>query len=283
MILIADSGSTKTDWVLTDANSRYKYRTVGYNPYFIDSENIYRSLEQKLIPHFNPSEVKHVYFYGAGCSTNENKEVVNQALLRCFGDSRVSVGHDMLAAARALLHDKPGFAAIIGTGSNTCLYDGKDVSMNIDSLGYLLGDEGSGAYIGKKILRDYMRRLMPRELMEQFRAKYNVRNDEIFDNLYHRESPNRYLASFCLFADEHRAEPHIRAIVRESFNDFFKNLVSKYPNFRDHSFNCVGSVGFIFKEILADVGKAYGMTVEKVLHSPIDELVEYHLKRQVVS
>ncbi|MGZ3901424.1 MAG: N-acetylglucosamine kinase [Bacteroidia bacterium] len=277
MILIADSGSTKTDWVLINESNQSRYKTIGYNPYFINSENIYHSLSEKLAPEIIPGAVKKVYFYGAGCSTTSNAAIVSKALTRCFINSEISVGHDMLAAARALLGNKKGFAAIIGTGSNTCIYDGRDIEKNIDSLGYLMGDEGSGSYIGKKIVRDFMRGYLPPELQQQFNETYHLTNNDIFDALYNKPLPNRFLANFCMFADQNKKHPYIEEIVKESFSDFFKNLVSRYPRYKNFSFNCVGSVGYIFKEILAEVAERYGMKTDKLIHSPIDDLVEYHL------
>jgi N-acetylglucosamine kinase-like BadF-type ATPase len=277
MILIADSGSTKTDWVLLDDKSQQRYKTIGYNPYFINSESIYNSLSEKLVPEIDPLVVKKVYFYGAGCSSADNIEIVNKALTRCFINSKVSVGHDMLAAARALLQNKPGFAAIIGTGSNTCLYDGQNVTRNIDSLGYLLGDEGSGSYIGKKLVRDFMRGYLPAELHKKFAEKYQLTHADIFNNLYNKPLPNRFLAGFCMFADEHKDHEHVRQVVREAFSDFFRNLVSHYPDYRSYSFNCVGSVAYVFREILKETAASFGMETGKILHSPIDDLVGYHM------
>ncbi len=277
MILIADSGSTKTDWVLIDGKGQKRFKTIGYNPYFVNSENIYSSLKEELVPKLDPFKVESVYFYGAGCSTPENSEIVKKALARCFINSRIDVGHDMLAAARAVLGNKKGFAAILGTGSNTCLYNGNQVELNIDSLGYLLGDEGSGSYIGKKVIRDYMRGYLPKELQKRFTEKYSLSHNEIFNALYNKPLPNRFLASFCMFADENKRSPHIRQLVEESFNDFFRNLVSRYPDYRAYQFNCIGSVGFAFREILKKVSEQYGMKVGTILHSPIDNLVQYHL------
>jgi N-acetylglucosamine kinase-like BadF-type ATPase len=277
MILIADSGSTKTDWVLLDEKNSFRYKTVGYNPYFIDSENIYQSVSEKLSSQFDPSAVKKVYFYGAGCSESEKTAIVDKALTRCFVNANVLVGHDMLAAARALLGNQPGFAAILGTGSNTCMYDGRWVTRNIDSLGYLLGDEGSGSYIGRKILRDHMRGYLPEELEKSFRDQFKLSNSDIFDQLYNKPLPNRFLAGFCMFADGHKDHEYIRKIVYDSFSDFFKNLVCKYEGYEKHTFNCIGSVGFIFRDILKDVARSYGMETGKIIHTPIEDLVNYHL------
>lgn len=284
MILIADSGSTKTDWALTDpeTGSYTVYHTIGYNPYFIDSEAIYYSLSENLVKNFDADTVTAVYFYGAGCSTAEKVDIVKRALSRTFVKaSTIFVGHDLLGSARALLGNERGFAAILGTGANTCVYDGLDCELNIDSLGYLLGDEGSGSYIGKKIVRDFMRKRLEPELQARFKERFQIENNEqIFQTLYTTQFPNRYLASFCKFADEYVTHPYIKNKVRDSFRDFFKNLVSKYPDYKNYSFNCVGSVGFVFKEILEEVAISYDMKIGKVIQSPLADLVQFHMAQQ---
>lgn len=281
MILIADSGSTKTDWVIInkDGSNLMMFHTIGYNPYFIDSEAIHYSLSENLLKDLDGTSITEVYFYGAGCSTPEKKDVVRKALSRSFPSvSNIFVGHDLLASARALLGKQKGFAAILGTGTNSCLYDGYDVYHNIDSLGYLMGDEGSGSYIGKKILRDFMRGNLQPELQARFKERFQIEdNEQIFTTLYNTQFPNRYLASFCKFADEYVTHPYIRNKVRDGFRDFFKNLVIKYPNYKEYSFNCIGSVGFIFKDILEEVALSYDMKIGKVIKSPMDDLIQYHL------
>jgi N-acetylglucosamine kinase-like BadF-type ATPase len=281
MILIADSGSTKTDWVIInkDGTGRKTFHTIGYNPYFIDSEAIYYSLSENLLKDLDGTSISEVYFYGAGCSTPEKKDIVRKALTRSFPYvPDIFVGHDLLASARALLGKGKGFAAILGTGTNSCLYDGFDVFHNIDSLGYLMGDEGSGSYIGKKILRDFMRGNLQPELQARFKERFQIEdNEQIFTTLYQTQFPNRYLASFCKFADEYVSHPYIKNKVRDGFRDFFKNLVSKYPNYKEYTFNCVGSVGFVFKEILEEVALSYDMKIGKVIKSPMDDLIQFHL------
>jgi len=281
MIIIADSGSTKTDWVLTDKSGekQQRFNTIGYNPYFIDSEAIYYSLSENLVKDFDASAVSEVYFYGAGCSTDAKKDIVRKALVRTFTNAvKIDVGHDLLASARALLGCKEGFAAILGTGANTCIYDGNDCVLNIDSLGYLLGDEGSGSYIGKKIVRDFMRNRLEPELQQRFKERFAIENNEqIFHTLYTTQFPNRYLAGFCKFADEYVTHPYIKNKVRDSFRDFFKNLVSKYPDYKQYSFNCVGSVGYVFRDILEEVAVSYDMKVGRVIQSPMEDLVKFHL------
>jgi N-acetylglucosamine kinase-like BadF-type ATPase len=284
MILIADSGSTKTDWCLTkDGKETSIFHTIGYNPYFIDTEAIYYSLSENLLKDLDSKCVSKIYFYGAGCSTPEKKEIVRKALVRSFpAANEINVEHDLLASARALLGDEKGFAAILGTGTNSCLYDGNDVSMNIDSLGYLLGDEGSGSYIGKKIVRDFMRGRLEPELQARFKERFQIEdNEQIFHTLYTTQFPNRYLASFCKFADEYVHHPYIKNKVRDGFRDFFKNLVGKYPNYKEYTFNCVGSVGFVFREILEEVAQSYDMKIGRVIKSPLEDLVKYHADRNV--
>jgi glucosamine kinase len=281
MILIADSGSTKTDWILSDGEKKLgRYSTVGFNPYFVTSDAIYEHLQVKLSAQLDATLVKNVFFYGAGCSTAENISIANRALEKFFTNARVSVGHDMLAAARALLGNHRGFAAIIGTGSNTCIYDGEEVEKNIDSLGYLMGDEGSGSYIGKKIVRDYLRGYLPKTLEKKFTEYYSLKQADIFDALYNKPTPNRFLASFCKFADHNKEHEYIKKILRQSFTDFFENLVSHYPSYQKFSFNCVGSVGFIFKDQLKEVATNFNMRVGKLISSPIEDLVNYHLARK---
>ncbi len=278
MILIADSGSTKTDWVLSDeSKNKTHFNTVGYNPYFMSSDSIYSSLCLELVPQLDTGSVKIVFFYGAGCSTAQKSSILYSALSKCFPNSEIFVKHDMLGAARALLGNEYGFAAILGTGSNTCIYNGSEIENNIDSLGYLLGDEGSGSYIGKKIIVDFMRGYLPRDLERKFNVTYNYSNEQIFDFIYNKLSPNRFLSGFCRFADANKHHEYIKKIVAESFDDFFKKLVSKYSGYEKYKFNCVGSVGFIFKDILKKTANSYNMEVGMVVSTPIEDLVNYHL------
>ncbi|OON65795.1 N-acetylglucosamine kinase [Hymenobacter sp. CRA2] len=281
MILIADGGSTKTSWCqldLADPHQRVHFNTEGYNPYFIDTAGIVASLDESLPDTLNRQAVREVSYYGAGCSTEQNVATVERAMRQVFPLANVFVGHDLLASARALLGNKPGFAAILGTGTNSAIYDGKDIAHNIDSLGYFLGDEGSGSWIGKRLLRDYMRGLLPDGLQEAFHKQYELENEQIFDRLYNQPLPNRFLASFSKFAYDHNNVSYCRDIVVDGFEAFFQNLVTRYPNYQDYSFNCVGSVGYNFRDALAQVARAHGMEVGKIIRSPIDSLVDYHVE-----
>ncbi|GAB2868577.1 N-acetylglucosamine kinase [Hymenobacter ruber] len=278
MILIADGGSTKCSWCqLDDAHNRVYFNTEGYNPDFMDTAAIVASLNQNLPSTLPREEVTDVHFYGAGVSSAQKAEVIAAALRQVFPKTKAHVTEDLLAAARALLGHKPGFAAILGTGTNSCLYDGEKIIYNVDSLGYFLGDEGSGSYFGKRLLRDYLRGLLPDGLQEIFKETYSLgtRND-ILDRLYNQPLPNRYLANFAKFAYDHNNVSYCREIVLEGFETFFQNLVLHYPRFQEYTFNCVGSVGYNFRDVLTQVAKTHGMEVGKIIRSPIDDLVAYH-------
>ncbi len=280
MILVADGGSTKTSWRLLELQTvTASFETEGYNPYFTTKDAIVNSLQASLPKHLEPHLIKAVYFYGAGCSVSSKAEVVAGALKSIFNNAQVEVAHDLLAAARALLGANHGFAAILGTGTNSCLYDGKQIIQNINSLGYLLGDEGSGSFIGKRLLRDYMRGYMPREISERFDAVYALTVDSILDRLYNGVLPNRFCASFSKFLYEIRTDfPDYREeVLRVSFTAFFRDLVVHYPNYRQFALNCVGSVAFNFKDVLELVALEHGMQLGKIIRNPIDDLVAYHL------
>ncbi|WP_410219955.1 N-acetylglucosamine kinase [Pedobacter sp.] len=282
MIVIADGGSTKTNWCLiNEAGRKIHFNTEGYNPYFASTEYIEKSLRKNLPDHVEPEKLNEVYYYGAGCSTDANKKIVADAMKSVFINAKVNIDHDLLASCRALLGDEPGFAAILGTGTNTCFYDGKEITLNIDSLGYFLGDEGSGSYIGKRVLADYMKGFMPKNLSKHFFNVFGLTNEDIFDAIYNKPLPNRFCASFSKFLYDYKAEfpDYTRNVVETAFVAFFENLVIHYPNYKDYLLNCVGSVGYNFRDILSYTADRYEMGVGKIIRSPIDDLVDYHLKK----
>lgn len=282
MILIADGGSTKTNWCLiNEAGRKILFNTEGYNPYFVTSEYIVSSLRKTLPDHLETEKLTEINYYGAGCSTDANRQIVADAMQVVFSNAKINIGHDLLASCRALLGNEPGFAAILGTGTNSCLYDGDDITLNIDSLGYFLGDEGSGCYIGKRLLSDYMRGYMPKGLRESFYDNYALTNEDIFDNIYNKPLPNRFCAGFSKFLYDYKDnyEDYSFQIVEQAFTSFFENLVIHYPNYKDYKLNCVGSVGYSFRDILSVVGDRYEMGIGKIIRSPIDDLVDFHLNQ----
>lgn len=278
MILIADSGSTKTSWcVLEEGKTEsISFTTEGYNPYYIDASYIAASLQKKLPAGMNVSAIKKVYFYGAGCY-EEKANVVQNGLRAVFPLAELVVNLDILAASRALLGNKRGFVSILGTGTNTCIYDGNVIVQNIDSLGFLLGDEGSGAYMGKKFLADLLRNKLPGNLQTLFDEKYELGRPEIFDRVYHQPYPNRFCAGFTRFIYENaHQEAYCGQLITACFSDFFERLVSAYPAFTTYSFNAVGSIAFHFREWLIPVVARFGMETGKIVEAPIDELVRFH-------
>lgn len=278
MILIADGGSTKSAWAqLDDAGNRVNFNTEGYNPDFVDTPTIVASLEKNLPDTLPRDEVREVHYYGAGISSAEKAEVVGRAMRQVFPNANVFIEHDLLAAARALLGAKAGFAAILGTGTNSCLYDGERVTYNVDSLGYFLGDEGSGSYIGKRLLRDYLRGLLPKGLEEAFHQTFpELNREEILNRLYRQPLPNRFLASFAKFCYDHNNFSYCRETVLEGFDAFFRHIVLHYPNFRQYTFNCVGSVAYNFRDALEEVCRRHGMPFGRIVRAPIDDLVKFH-------
>lgn len=278
MQLIADGGSTKTNWCLVgEAGSRSFFNTEGYNPEFMGTAAIIASLRASLPDTLASDEVKKVHYYGASIDSPAKVAIVADAMRTVFPRANLSVDHDLLAAARALLGRKPGFAAILGTGTNSCLYDGEKIIHHVDSLGYFLGDEGSGSYIGKRLLRDYLRRQLPENLEAAFRTAYGLEREEILDRLYNQPLPNRFLASFAKFAYDHNNVSYCRDIVVQGFEAFFQNLVAHYPDYHQHTFHCIGSVGYNFRDALTQVISSHGMRVGKIIRSPIDDLVNYHV------
>jgi N-acetylglucosamine kinase-like BadF-type ATPase len=281
MIIIADGGSTKTNWCLiNDEGKKIYFNTEGYNPYFASIDYIINSLNHNLPADLQLDKISEVNYYGAGCSTDEKREHVKTALSAVFIHSQVNIDHDLMAAARALLGRQPGFAAILGTGTNTCLYDGAKITMNIDSGAYILGDEGSGCYIGKKLLIDYLRGYMPEAIKQSFWDTYKLTRDDINDQVYTKPLASRFCAGFSKFVYDNMNVnlSYSHGLVKTSFGDFFRNLVTHYPNYQQHTFNCIGSVAYNFRNILEEVAAENGMRMGTIIRSPIDNLVKFHLE-----
>lgn len=280
MLLIADSGSTKTTWCLVDeTRERKMFETEGYNPCYMGKDKLVEILRPNLPDGFDWKSVRKVAFYGAGVY-EDKYSVVEEAIVSVFPNARVDTAMDLMGSARALLGRNSGFAAILGTGSNSCIYNGKTITHHIDSLGFMLGDEGSGGYMGKRLIGDYIRGYMPEDVRKMFYDTYRLTNDELINNIYTNPMPNRYCASFTRFlTGEHAGHEYLeQRIICDSFRDFFRNIVCYYPAYADYSFNSVGSVGWIFRDRLAGVAKEFGMETGNIIANPIEELMQYHLK-----
>ncbi len=278
MILIADSGSTKTAWcAIRNGDKKVYFESEGYNPFFVTPDYVKESLRRSLPDNLAPERISAVHFYGAGCQ-GDKIAVMQSTLQDVFSQApEVYVEGDLLAAARALLGRKAGFVAILGTGTNTCIYDGEKITDNIDSLGFLLGDEGSGAYIGKQIISDYIRGKMPAAMREFFFQEYALTPSELMSRVYAAKLPNRYCAGFTHFLTKDNADAGYREkVVTTAFHHFFTNLVSAYPDYRQYELNCIGSIGYVFQDQLTAVAAEYGMKTGKIISSLIADLAVYH-------
>ena len=277
-ILIADSGSTKTDWVLlNNANIIFQFQTIGFNPYFQSSEDIYQELNSKLIPVLKDElkNISNIHYYGAGCSTPEKNQVIKQGLYLTFGNITSEVNHDLLASARALCGKEKGIACILGTGSNSCLFDGNEVIENVPSVGYLFGDHGSGAHIGKTFIQNYFDKKLPIHLEKAFEnAGYH--REIILENVYKKTMPSRYLASITKFLADFSNDSFVKNLIKQCFLDFFDAQVSKYTNAKALPVNSVGSIGYYYKDLLEEAAKEKGFSIGNIIKSPIDGLIKYH-------
>ena len=279
-MLIAESGSTKTDWRAVDETGKIQqFITVGFNPFHQKSEAIAGEIKQNLLPSLN-RDIREVHFYGAGCSTAAMCEVVETALSVSFPGAKVFVEHDMLAAARGLCGHEKGIAAILGTGSNSCIFDGKEITGAVNNLGYILGDEGSGVYMGKRFIADYLIGDMPEHLVNDFRQKSGLEKDKILDTVYRQPMPNRFLASFAKYIFQRLDEPYMLNLVRQSFLDFFNRNICKYPEHKDIPVHFTGSIAFYFSKILKDVADEKNVKVGRIIESPVAALLLYHTGKE---
>ncbi|MGE5423939.1 MAG: hypothetical protein ACM3N9_01165 [Syntrophothermus sp.] len=277
--LVADSGSTKTQWVLLENSKTIaSVRTAGMNPYFITDYRAEAIVTEELVPHLPHLGVDQIHFYGAGCSTDNNIRMLKNAMHGSFPSSEIEVYHDILGAARAVCGNTEGIACILGTGCNSCYYDGMEVYSKIPSLGYLFGDEGAGSYLGKKLLESYLKGRMPQELVLQFDHEFHYTLEEILTSLYNRPSPNRFLASFSLFIAPRIHHPFLFELVKNSFTEFFKEHIIRYENYQKLPVNFAGSIAWYYQDILKEVAGNYNVGIKKVLESPIRGLIEYHLE-----
>ena len=274
--LIADSGSSKTVWCLLDGKKKKMISTQGISPYFLTTEQIQQVLEKELAPKIKSSLPQEIFYYGTGCSNPANVKSVKLALKKVFPKATVSVDHDLMGAAKALCGSEKGVACILGTGSNSCYYNGKKIVKNSPGLGYILGDEGSGAYLGKRVVQYYLYNTFDPDLMDRFNTKFNTNSVEILEAVYRKPLPNRYLANFVPFLVENRGHYMIENIIEDSFNDFFFNHIYKYRESWTMPVHFIGSVAFGFKDILKEMCSVYELQLGRVLKHPMDGLVKYH-------
>ena len=277
MILIADSGSTKTHWCLLAASGqKSEFRMDGINPFYQTADAIKNSVSNQLLPQMGQllwaGKITNVYFYGAGC-TPEKSPLVQMALKAVFKDAEVEVYSDMVGAARALLQKNEGVACILGTGSNSCLYDGEKFTKNVPALGFILGDEGSGAVLGKRLVADLLKDQLNDELKEMFLKEYNLTQADIIDKVYRQPFPNRFLASLSRFCADHIDNPLIYNLVYDHFETFATRILKQYPAV---PVGFVGSIAYYYRDVLGKVLADNKIEIAKILQDPMDGLVEYH-------
>ena len=275
-ILIADSGSTKTTWSLKSGKKHTTIITQGLSPYFLNEEQISQVISSEVLAFTGKSMPEAIYFYGTGCSNAANARMVQNALKVSYPDAEIHVNHDLLGAAKALCGDEKGIACILGTGSNSCYYNGSKIMKNSPGLGYVLGDEGSGAYMGKKVIQYYLYKTFDEDLMDRFHNKYQVDAPAILDAVYKKPLPNRYLASYAMFLAENRGHYMIENIIEDAFNDFFFNHLYKYRETWTLPVNFVGSIAHGFRDVLQDMCGSYELQLGKILKDPMDGLLTYH-------
>ena len=274
--LIADSGSTKAEWCLMDGKKKKTIITQGISPYFLSAQQIQDLLEKELIPKIKNNLPGEIFYYGTGCSNPANIKSVKTALQNVFGKVKITVDHDLMGAARALCGNEQGVACILGTGSNSCYFNGKKIVKNSPGLGFILGDEGSGAYLGRKVVQHFLYNTFDPDLMDRFNAKYNTNAVEILEAVYKGPLPNRYLAGFTGFLVENRGHYMIENIIEDSFNEFFFNHLYKYKESWTHPIHFIGSVAFGFKDVLKDMCSNYELQLGRVLKQPMEGLVKFH-------
>lgn len=280
MILLADSGSTKTDWGLVENGKLVKrLRTSGMNPFQMSEEAITEEIKTHLVPELPGTVLDEVHFYGAGC-TKEKQPIVERALranLTINGECEVA--SDILGAARGICGHKPGIACILGTGSNSCSYDGKNLVKNVSPLGFILGDEGSGAVLGKLLVGDVLKNQMPEAITKRFFEKYKLTSAEIIDRVYRQPKPNTFLASFVPFLEENIDEPKIYNLVKESFRSFLRRNVMQYDGWQTLPIGFNGSIAKIYKKPLLEALEEEGMHLGRIIQAPMEAMVEYHVEK----
>lgn len=279
MILIADSGSTKTSWRTIDLQKNIlQFETQGINPYFLNTEKIKTIIEAELLIQLKtPEAISEIHFYGAGCRAEDKKRIVADALLSVFKTANVQIESDLLGAAHSLCGRSAGLVAILGTGMNSCYYDGNTIVENRTSAGFILGDEGSGAYLGKVLIQAYLNDQLPENILRSFNERFKLSKDEIIDAVYRQPLPNRFLASFSKFIYQNLKDQFMVDLVSKSFALFFDLHICKYQKHKELKLNCTGSVAFYFSNILRSVAEDKGVNIHVITENPIAGLTLYHL------
>lgn len=274
--LIADSGATKAEWCLLRNGKKRTFFTPGISPYFLETSQIAGLIQNELVPKLKNITIDQCWYYGTGCANPANAKSVKKALLQVFPKANVQVNTDLMAAARAVCGSEKGIACILGTGSNSCYYNGKTIVRNSPGIGYVLGDEGSGAYLGRKVIQYYLYNTYDDDLRARFDARFVTTPVEILDHVYKKPLPNRYLAGFTMFLAENRGHYMIENIIEDGLNDFFFQHLNKYPEVWRYPVHFVGSVANGFKDVIAELCKSYEFELGTILKNPMQGLEKFH-------
>ncbi len=273
MRLIIDAGSTKMEWILMDGGAvKDRFTTGGFNPNYSDRQVLVETCHSSSLP----DGIRFIHYYGTGCGLEQNCRMIEEVLQCRFPQAKIHVAHDLMAACHALLGHERGIACILGTGSNSCLYDGESIMERAVSLGYMVGDEGSGMHIGKELARAYFYGFMPVDLRQRFEAMYHLELQDFIQKLYHGGQPSRYLASFSKFAGEYQSHPYIQSLVKGCFKAFVEAFVCRYEGCKTMRVSFVGSVAYHFRDLLKAALADAGLTIGEVMQSPAEGLVRYY-------
>ena len=280
MMLIADGGSTKADWIAlnTDKKEVFRVRTLGLNPAVVAKEELVNRIVNMFQLIQIKDDVTHIYFYGAGCGTPKAVAILKKVMESIFVNANVVIEEDMLAAVYAASGKDPAMVCILGTGSSSCYFDGKQMQMITPSLGFVLMDEASGNYFGKRLIRDYYYKHMPKYIVEKFEKEYVLDADTIKHNIYRAPNPNMYLASFAKFMFDFKEEKYVRRLMKKGFEKFFKYRILPYQLSKETPIYFIGSIAFYFREILDDVAASHDLEITGVIQRPIDNLLAFHIE-----
>jgi N-acetylglucosamine kinase-like BadF-type ATPase len=278
MYFIVESGSTKSDWVLIESkNKKNIYSTIGFNPYFHSSIQIENEIRKNVALTEIAPQIKGIYFYGAGCSSENLNLIVSNGLKSVFTNAQITVEHDLLACAYATYTGKPVISCILGTGSNSCFFDGENLKEEVPALGYILGDEGSGSYFGKQLISNFLYQRLPAEIAQDFTLTYQLGKNELIDRIYKQPNANVFIASFMPFIAKYKDNDFIKTMVRDGFKKFMEIHVCCFENFKEVEVNFVGSISEIFEKQLHEAASAYEISIGRIIRRPVDALVQYHL------
>lgn len=274
--LIADSGSTKCEWALVNGIKNKKFSTIGISPYFLTQQQIVELFTTSVLPKTKKETISHIYFYGTGLGNLANTKVLKSALKKVFSSAKIEVNTDMLGAARSLLQNQKGIACILGTGSNAAYYDSNKIAKNSPGLGYVLGDEGSGSYLGKKVLQHYLYHTFDEDLISSFNARFNTTKNEILNSVYKQPFPNKYLAAFSIFLSENRGHYMIENIIEDGLHDFIFQHLYKFRESWQYPISFTGSVAYAFKDVIKEICNIYELQLGKISKQPMDGLISFH-------